>query len=161
MSVVLADSQPLGQQQRVLKHRNTFGVFDERGDVVSRGLGEQGLYHLDTRHLSRFAFRLGGKHPLVLSSAVTHGNFLLALDMTNPDIGAGPEMSKNSLHVFRGRFLRDGALYEELRFTNYGDEPISLPCRLEFESDFRDLFEVRGSRRPERLENQDRKVANE
>ena len=37
---------------RVLKHDETFAVFNRYGDVIPIGLGEQGLYHLGTRHLS-------------------------------------------------------------------------------------------------------------
>lgn len=152
MTVVQATSQPLGSRQRVLKHANTFGVFDAHGDVASRGLGEQGLYHLDTRHLSRFVLRLGGKRPLLLSSTVTHGNLLLAVDLANPDLHHGVDLEKDVLHLFRGRFLRPGTLHEELRFTNYADRRVEVSCRLEFAADFRDLFEIRGARRTERGE---------
>ncbi len=41
-------------ETRVLKHGETFGVFDGFGDIAVGRRG-QGLYHDGTRYLSRFA----------------------------------------------------------------------------------------------------------
>ena len=37
---------------RVLKHEETFAVFDHFGDIKPEGFGEEGLFHRDTRYLS-------------------------------------------------------------------------------------------------------------
>ncbi len=137
-----------GQGQRVLKAGNTFGLFDPIGDVLPGGLGRQGLYHYDTRHLSRLELRIEGEPPLLLSSTVTHRGLLLSVDLANPALGNGPP--EHTVHVFRGRFLREGLWRELLRFTSFGDEPVELSCSLEVEADFRDLFEIRGERRKRR-----------
>ena len=42
------------------KAGDTFGVFDHGGDILSLMGGTDGLYHRDTRHLSRFDLALGG-----------------------------------------------------------------------------------------------------
>ena len=64
---ILATSTRADDRTRVLKHDETFAVFDRFGDVQPIGLGEQGLYHDGTRFLSRLEVRLGGRRPLLLS----------------------------------------------------------------------------------------------
>lgn len=136
---------------RVLKHGDTFGVFDRHGDVLPGGLGEQGLYHAGTRYLSRLELRLGGRRPALLSSSVMQDGTKLAIDLTNPDLEAGGvEIPRGTVHVFRCRFLWHGVAHEQLRITNYGGAPVELVVSCRIEADFADVFEVRGMRRARR-----------
>ena len=50
------------ERTRVLKHGDTFALFDRFGNVQSLGLGDQGLYHQGTRFLCRQVLRLGRQH---------------------------------------------------------------------------------------------------
>ena len=52
---------------RVLKHNDTFAVFDANGDIVPGPGSPYGLYHLGTRFLSRFELRLGNRAPSTLA----------------------------------------------------------------------------------------------
>ena len=45
---------------RVLKHGDTFAVFDHSGQIKPGGLGEEGLYHEGTRYLSCLILELDG-----------------------------------------------------------------------------------------------------
>lgn len=137
----------------VLKRDDTFGVFDSLGDVRRGEVGRQGLYHRDTRHLSTLLLRIQGHTPLLLSSNVSREGHLLSVDLSNPVFRDGPR--RNSLHIYRGRFLERGAWREQLRFTNFGDDPVDLEATLEFAADFRDVFEVRGQERQRRGEPED------
>src|SRR5262245_65181568 len=83
---ILATSSRIDEHSRVLKHGDTFAVFDRFGNIQRIGLGEQGLYHEGTRFLSRLVLRVLGRRPLLLSSTVKEDNALLAVDLTNPDI---------------------------------------------------------------------------
>src|SRR4029079_11900118 len=83
---ILATSSRTDDRTRVLKHGETFAVFDRFGDVQPVGLGEQGIYNNGTRHLSRLELRLGGRRPLLLSSTVKKENDLLTVDLANPDL---------------------------------------------------------------------------
>lgn len=139
---VPASAALAGQGQRVLKCDDTFGVFDPQGNIRQAGLGRQGLYHLDTRHLSRLELRLDGAFPLFLGSSVGHGGALLSVDLALPDL---EEPSSHRLHLFRGRYLEPGLWRELLRFTSYVDRPLDLEVTIDFDADFRDLFEVRGT----------------
>src|SRR5215813_10889212 len=67
---ILAASSPADERTRVLKHGDTFAVFDHYGDVKPGGLGEEGLYHDGTRYLSSLLLLLDRQRPLFLSSTV-------------------------------------------------------------------------------------------
>src|SRR5438105_2363555 len=83
---IVAASPPADEQSRVLKHGDTFAVFDHYGDVRSAGLQEEGIYHEGTRFISGWVMRLGPDRPLILSSNVKRDNALLTVDLTNLDI---------------------------------------------------------------------------
>ena len=108
-----------GDEHRVLKHGDTFGVFDLHGDVLSLERGELGLYHAGTRFLSRFELLLGRRRPLLLSSTISQDNTILAVDLTNPDVVHGDRVlvPKGSLHIFRARTLWNGHSVERIRVS--------------------------------------------
>jgi glycogen debranching enzyme len=149
---ILATSPLADDRTRVLKHGETFAVFDRYGDIQAVGLGEQGLYHEGTRFLSRFVLRLGRNRPLLLSSTVNDNNALLAVDLTNPDFAIDGQVTvpRGTLHILRSKFLWQGTCYERLRIYNYGLMPVAIPLFLQFDADFADIFEVRGLRRERR-----------
>ena len=81
---ILATSSLADDRTRVLKHGETFAVFDRYGDIQAPARGELGLYHEGTRFLSLFVLRVGRDRPLLLSSTVKDDNALLTVDLTNP-----------------------------------------------------------------------------
>jgi len=158
---VATGSPPLEERVRVLKYGPMFAVFDRFGDIRISGLGEHGIYYRGTRFLSRLRLILGHTPPLFLSSGVRADNVLFSADLTNVDLLHDDRvvLPKGSVHLVRSRLLCEGVSYEQLRFTNYGPTPVRLPIRIEFASDFADIFEVRGvtrasrgERRPELIE---------
>ena len=70
---VLATSARAGDPTRVLKHGESFALFDRYGDIPRAGGGEHGFYHQGTRFLSRYELRLNGQRPLLLNSNVRPG----------------------------------------------------------------------------------------
>lgn len=141
---------------RVLKHGETFAVFDRFGDIHPIGGAEQGLYHEGTRFLSRFVLRLNGERLLHLSSTIRDDNALLAADLTNPDIHFGRHLvvARGTLHIHRTKFLWQGRCYERIHLQNFGLHSVNVSLMINFEADFADIFEVRGverSRRGRRL----------
>jgi glycogen debranching enzyme len=149
---ILATSTRVDDRRRVLKHGDTFAVFDRYGDIENVGQREFGIYHHDTRFLSRCGLRLGDHHPLLLSSTVKEDNALMTVDLTNPDVPQPDSMvvPRGTLHVFRSKLVWDDTCYDHLRLHNYGRVPIVLSVVFELEADFADLFEVRGMDRPRR-----------
>jgi glycogen debranching enzyme len=149
---ILSTSSMADDRTRVLKQDDTFVVFDRHGDIRPVGQGVQGLYHEGTRYLSRLELRLGKDRPMLLSSTVRDDNGLLAVDLTNPDSYAHGEVAvpRGMLHISRVMFLWQGTCFERLRLLNYGLVPIDLSFSLKYDADFADIFEVRGSKRPQR-----------
>jgi len=146
---ILATSTRVDDRTRVLKHGDTFAVFDRFGDMAPVGLGELGLYHEGTRFLSRLAVLLDQERLLLLSSRVSDDNTVLTVDLTNPDVavGDGVAVPRGTIHVSREILLRDGVCYERLTVSNYALEPISFILRCRWDADYADIFEVRGTRR--------------
>jgi glycogen debranching enzyme len=138
------------EEARVLKHGESFGVFDRRGDIQQTGLGEQGIYHEGTRFLSRSVFCLGNLAPFLLSSTIKEDNVLFTVDLTNPDIYVGGiiALHRGDLHISRTKFLWNSSCYERLTLVNYGLLPVEVSFSLQFDADFADIFEVRGVKRP-------------
>jgi glycogen debranching enzyme len=140
------------EEARVLKHGESFGVFDRHGNIQQTGLGEQGIYHEGTRFLSRLVFCLGNLAPFLLSSNIKEDNFLFTVDLTNPDIYVGGiiALHRGDLHISRSKFLWDSICYERLTLVNYGLLPVEVTFSVQFDADFADIFEVRGVKRARR-----------
>jgi len=149
---ILATSSLADGRTQVLKHDDTFGVFDRYGDVHLIGMGEQGLFHQGTRFLSRFSLALGEVRPLLLNSTVREDNTLFTADLTNPDdyIGGDTPAEKDTVHLSRTKFIWKSTCYERLIFRNYSAAPINVSLIVEFDADFSDIFEVRGEVRKKR-----------
>ena len=145
---------PASRPRRALKHGDTFIVTDNFGDIGATAGGTDGLYHADTRFLSHLELSLNGSQPLLLGSNARDDNTLLAVDLTNPDYydaaGAQIVLQKDIVHIARTMFLWNGTAYQRLAVRNHGDRPLALQIALHFDSDFADLFEVRGLQRPRR-----------
>lgn len=146
-------------QPRVLKEGSSFAVFNPYGDILASESGEDGLFHEDTRYLSRYELRINNSRPLLLSSAVGRDDSLLVIDLTNPDFGLPGKnpLPRERLHLSRRLFLWKSACYERLVIHNYSRERTSFLLQVIYDADFTDIFEVRGKRRPrrgQRLESQ-------
>ena len=140
---------PAGRNPFVLKHGDMFLVGDACGDIHGPG---DGLFHDDTRILSRLRLSIAGKPLVLLGGAVGQDNVLFTAHLTNtplPPLG-GPPTPKAVIHVRRTRLLWRSRLYEQVTLVSFGREEVLVPLVLEFAADFRDLFEVRGARRPVR-----------
>lgn len=137
------------QRLYALKDRDTFIVADSHGDIVGAA---DGLFHDDTRILSRWELTLGDKSPTLLSGAISQDNVYFTSHGLNRAIPApaGPAGPPGVVHLERKRFLWGERLYERIRLTNYAAEVFVVPLVFRFAADFRDMFEVRGARRRNR-----------
>ena len=149
---ILATSPGLAKEALILKHGDTFALFDPYGDIRQEGLGEQGLYYAGTRYLSRLELRFCHVRPFLLNSAATRDNLMVASDLTNPDLMLEGEefLPRGSVHILRQKFLYQGVCYEAVRVENFSPCHIHLPLSFHFGADFVDIFEVRGVKRKKR-----------
>jgi glycogen debranching enzyme len=138
-----------GQRFRAIKSDDTFGVLDEGGSILAVPGGVQGLYHLDTRHLSRFEFTLGGARPQLLGSMLSSDNVTLTSDFSNLamlDL-TGATLDRGVIHVRQTLFLINGACYGRLACRSFANVCRRIRLELRFAADFVDQFEVRGMHR--------------
>jgi len=153
---VKATSALADDRTRVLKYGDTFAVLNRYGDIEPLGFGQFGLFHSETRHLSRMTLQLNSQTPMLLSSTIRDDNAFLAVDMTNFDtttangaVGLKNEqgLPRETIHLFRSKFLDKATCYEQIRLINYGLQPLQISLSFQFEADFADIFEVRGTKR--------------
>jgi glycogen debranching enzyme len=155
---VLATSALADDRTRVLKYGDTFVVLNRYGDIEPLGFGQFGLFHSETRHLSRMTMQLNQQTPMLLSSTIRDDNAFLAVDMTNFDTStsAGVKVEnglpRETVHLFRSKFLDKAACYEQIRLINYGLVALQVSLSFQFEADFADIFEVRGTKRAKKGE---------
>lgn len=139
------------EQLMALKDADTFCVADHWGDLKG---GADGLFHQDTRLLSRFVMTAGGARPSRLSSGVSQDNVFFSAHSTNrplPPMG-GRSAPAGVLHIERRRFVWDRRMFERVRMVNHGTEDVLLPLAFDFAADFADIFQVRGTLRAKRGE---------
>jgi glycogen debranching enzyme len=146
---VRASSALVDDRTRVLKCGDTFAVLNRYGDIEDLGFSQFGLFHAESRHLSRFTLRLNQQQPLLLGSTVREDNAFLTVDVTNVDtaLNTDDSLPRGTVHIFRSQFLGPATHYEHLRILNYGLEPVRLALLFQFDADFADIFEVRGTKR--------------
>ena len=131
---------------RTLKFGDAFAVLDSYGDVGVVPDSPEGLFMRDTRYLSRFDLRFEGKRPHLLGSVVEDDNASLAVDLTNPDIHSGDDLTipRDIIAIERTKLLFRGACYERIAFSNFDGRARSFHVTIGFEADF--PRPLRGSR---------------
>src|SRR5690242_17765494 len=82
-----------GRPRSSLKYGDTFLVVDSHGDIGTAEGEPDGLFHDDTRFLSRLELTVNDLPPLLLGSNVRDDNTVLTVDLTNPDIFQGGQIA--------------------------------------------------------------------
>ena len=134
---------------RILKHDETFAVLNDFGNMVANRGSTHGLYHKDTRYLSRLELRLNGDHPLLLSSSSAEDGLMLPVDLANTDTRAadGSQLHRELIYMNRRQFVWQSGLHELLLVRNYDLKRHVITLTIDFAADFADIFEVRGQSR--------------
>lgn len=137
---------------KVLKHDDLFGIFDEASDCGRGERSAEGLFFRDTRYLSRWELRVGGRSPLLLSSEHDDDGSALTTTLANRALDG---VAKDLIGITRTKFLWSGCCHERLSLRNYDLIAHTVQIEIVFDADFKDLFEIRGSPRsrvpPQRL----------
>jgi glycogen debranching enzyme len=121
---------------------NTFVVTDERGDVIGSPDFPTGLFSFDTRFLSTWILTVDGERLNVLSRDDLHffeTRFFLVPGRPTHYVDA-------KVSVIREQSI--GATFvERLTVFNHDVAPANINLRVEMDSDFADLFEIKDVRR--------------
>ena len=112
---------------RVLKHGDSFAIFDRHGDIRPLGFESQGLFHEGTRFLSHWKLGINGVSPLLLSSNVKEDNDFLAVDLANPSLQLDDAHSlpHGVIHLVRTIFLWDAECFERIEVSSFASQPSS------------------------------------
>ena len=117
---------------------STFLVSSPNGDIDAGPDQPHGLFFKDMRHLSKWKLTIGGKPLDVLSTDTIE--YYYGQHFCVPPTGT---IYKNpTISIVRRRFIGDGFV-EDLTVLNHGTEAEEMELRLEVDSDFTDLFEVK------------------
>lgn len=137
---------------RALKSGDAFALLDPHGDILGAMHGPEGIYFRDTRHLSYWRMTMCGAYPMLLGSVIDERVDAMIVDLTNPDIVKNDKVvvPNDAIHVNRAKFLLDNSMHERIAVRNFDDQPHRLTLELTLGSDFQDMFEIRGDRRPRR-----------
>jgi glycogen debranching enzyme len=151
-SFYIPANEPTTRLRRAMKRDDCFLVFDSYGDIGASPGAPDGLFNCDTRYLSHFELLINGLQPLLLGSNPSDDNCVLSVDLTNPDIYYDRRLilAKNLLHVARTVFVWRSTLFHRFALRNFSAARVRLLMSVTFESDFADVFEVRGSHRARR-----------
>src|SRR5512133_1632074 len=117
---------------------NTFVVSDSRGDIEGSLTDTTGLFSFDTRFLSKWVLTVNGQRLTPLSTddlQYFETRFFLVP-------GTGTVYVDSKLSVIRRRAVGNG-FREELQTLNHDEKPVDLTVRIDADSDFADLFEVK------------------
>ena len=139
---ILTDS---AHPRHVLKHGNHFLVLDQSGTIPLCNTLGYGYYRHDTRHLSHWEISINDMPLSLLSSNFSKG-YAAELLYTNTHTEV---VSQQKLTMHRHVVLTDH-VWERIVFENYDSKPVDVEVKMVFQSDFADMFEVRGLNRPNR-----------
>ncbi len=117
---------------------NTFVVSDRQGDIEASPTDPSGLFSYDTRFISQWVLTIDGRRLTALSVDDLHyweTRFFLVPGMASV-------YTDSKVSVIRQRAVGDG-FREEITILNHDVKPIDLTVRIDADSDFADLFEVK------------------
>ncbi|HJR88605.1 MAG TPA: glycogen debranching N-terminal domain-containing protein, partial [Aeromicrobium sp.] len=117
---------------------NTFVVSDECGDIEASMTDPTGLFSFDTRFLSKWVLTVNDLRLTALS--VDDLQYFESRFFLVP--GTGTVYIDSKLSVIRHRAVSNGFI-DELTFLNHDRDTVDLVIRIDADSDFADLFEIK------------------
>lgn len=142
MPFVLTDA---AHPRLILKNGSHFMVLDQEARIPACNTLGFGYYNYDTRYLSEWNFTVDGSELSLLSADVKRG-YAGSFLYTNPQTNS---LSQQNLMLQRQIVLSD-VVSERVVIENYSASEITVDFCIKYQSDFADMFEVRGVNRSER-----------
>ncbi len=133
----------VGAPSITINRDDRFLVCQPDGRIL--GAADDGFFSRDTRFISGDELRINGRRPLLLNSAPIQF-FSARFEYTNPALldDEGP-VDRQTLSIRVDRTISEG-VHEDLDLINYARRPVRLTIAVAIDSDFTDIFEVRGDR---------------
>jgi len=152
--------QPPNRRSGALSKYGKRFWFDRLGDVRLAAWANRGCSFENTRHLSELMVLLWGTRPLLLSSTVETGNFLLQATWRIWMFRVTTRwcVPRGTLHVVALKFLWNNTCYEEIELSSWLSE-LSHSLRTTFDAELRRYFRIaadaqaqRGNRLPPEMD---------
>jgi len=123
----------------------TFLSTTVAGDIHPAGAPDVGFFHDDTRFLSHLELRINGHRCVVLSSS-TEKTFASQIELTTGHINLRDsyEVPENTVHIRREQLLSGDIFFDRFTLENFNLTPVKLNVELCIDTDFVDVFQVRG-----------------
>jgi glycogen debranching enzyme len=133
----------VGAPSITINRDDRFLVCQPDGRIL--GAADDGFFSRDTRFISGYELRINGRRPLLLNSAPIQF-FSARFEYTNPALldDEGP-VDRQTLSIRVDRTISEG-VHEDLDVISYARRPVRLTIEVAIDSDFTDIFEVRGDR---------------
>ncbi len=128
----------------VIREKNITLVTLRNGDIPVEENYGYGLYYHDTRFLSGYRLKVNGSDPTNILSSDEKGYASVSV-LTNPplrDMNDRP-VDKTTLGIRRDRFIA-GLVSEVISVENFNNFSVAVEISLQFDSDFDDIFTIRG-----------------
>lgn len=133
----------VGPVNQVLHLDDEVLICDQNGRISSNL--QQGYFIADTRLISGYRLRIGRSYPQLLNSSPVSENSG-RFEFTNVKFvdDVGTIVPESSLHLRLDRVLGRG-VHEDYELVNYSDTGLILVVEVSIESDFADIFDVKGN----------------
>ncbi|MBI5171800.1 MAG: amylo-alpha-1,6-glucosidase [Candidatus Melainabacteria bacterium] len=145
----VAAADRLDSPRLVLKNNSHFLVLGPDGTMTLPGAASRslpyGLYKDDTRYLCGLSLKIDGLAPTLVSADTDQGY----CGQFTYRAGKANQKSATELLLEREVVIQDG-LSEKITIKNESSKPASFKLTMQFDCDFKDMFEVRGQKRKAR-----------
>ena len=133
----------VGPSTITINRDDRFLVCQPDGRIL--GAVDDGFFTRDTRFISGYDLRINGRRPVLLNSAPIQF-FSARFEFTNEAFldDVGP-VDRQALAIRLDRTV-SGGVHEDLDIVNYARRPVRLTIEVAIESDFADIFDVRGDK---------------
>jgi glycogen debranching enzyme len=131
----------VGPTAITINRDDRFVVCQPDGRIL--GGVDDGFFTRDTRFVSGYELRVNGRRPVLLNSAPIQffsSRFEFTNDALLDDAG---RVERHSLSIRLDRTV-SGGVHEDLDIVNYGRRAVRLTIEIQIDSDFADIFDVRG-----------------
>ena len=133
----------VGPPRIAIHQAMTVLVCDPDGQIA--GDDQHGLFFRDTRVIGAWNASIDGVAWDLLSGGAI-GYDLARVFMTNPAVS---DIKRGTLAFVLSREIA-GGMHEDLDITNHGGKPVAFVLRIQIQTDFADLFDVKARRTPNR-----------
>ncbi len=123
----------------------TFLSTTVAGDIHPPGAPDVGFFHDDTRFLRHLELRINGQRTVVLSAS-TEKTFASQIELTtgHMTLRDSYELPENTVHIRREQLLSGDIFFDRITLENFNLTPVKLNIEICVDSDFVDVFQVRG-----------------